>query len=113
MTLVDPNPPLLSVCSRVAKFLEVEIDHPEPTAGRKLPLWGPRLQRDRRARSGKAGDPATMAQADQPDFPSEIGSIDAGRKHSILFFGHRRPQFLKPGEEQLENRRGVLPAVTD
>ena len=36
----------------------------------------------------------------------------SGLKHSILFFGHRRPQFLEPGEEQLENRRGVCLAVT-
>ena len=44
--------------------------------------------------------------------PIEIGSIDASLKHSILFFGHGRPQFLKLGEEQLENRRGVRLAVT-
>ena len=25
----------------------------------------------------------------------------------LLNFGHGRPQFLKPGEEQLENGRGV------
>jgi hypothetical protein len=28
------------------------------------------------------------------------------------FFGHVRPQALKPGEEQLENRRAVCLAVT-
>ena len=42
---------------------------------------------------------------------SPIGSIDPGLKHSS-FFGHGRSQFLKPGEEQLKDRRRVRLAVT-
>jgi NAD(P)-dependent dehydrogenase (short-subunit alcohol dehydrogenase family) len=30
--------------------------------------------------------------------------VSGGPKRSILFFGHGCPQFLEPGEEQLENR---------
>ena len=43
----------------------------------------------------------------------EIGSIDAGLRHSILFLGYGRLQFVKPGEEQLENRRSVSLVVAD